>query len=260
MRLIKSVIVASVLILLLLGLPNALGSGTLSGKVLHVWSHDTSSSYTEIHTVNRDIGTGDTYAVEQTVLAKNYSGSAGVTLLDVKVEEEEWWFSSSGWYGIYLQGNTVYVGYSEDHSYLGSTLKTVDLDMSVPHTYRIEVAPNSIKFYIDGEMIYEYENWLTDVTKVLEVSSGGTYNDDDQSWDPWDKETTWDLYIDDVKEYWNGQLINEENFDDGSDDFYTDDYHSGGSGSDEEIISSEGVPEFPFLEPVIDEVVKALNL
>jgi len=254
-KLVRDFVVITALLLILTGLSNAAGEG-MSGKVLHVYSHDQSSSYIEIHQVDNRITKRANYTVEQTVLAKNYNGSAGVTLLDVKVKQAD---RTTNWYGFYLQEGTVYVGYSNDHSYIGSTFTTIDnIDVSEPHTYRIEVTKTAIKFYIDRKMVYDYTGQK--VRKVIEVSSGGTYNDDDQSWDVWDLETTWDLYIDSVKEYWNGDLINEENFDDGSDDFYTSDAYQGYGDSGEEIISSESVPEFPFLEPLIDRIVEVLGL
>lgn len=230
-RLVRDAVVVVTLLLILTGLSNAAG-GTLSGNVLHVWSHDMGSSYTEIHNVNRGIKK-DTYAIEQTVLAKNYSGSAGVTLLEVQVTDG----GRTRWYSVYWYGgNSVDV--------FG---KTVNLDMSVPHTYRIEVTRNNVKFYIDGGRVKTIKK--RHITKIQQVNAGR-----------WDKGSTYDLYIDDVREYWNGDVIAQENFDDGSDDFYTSDVPRGSGDSGEEIIQSEGVPEFPFLEPVIDEVMKVLNL
>ena len=234
MKILKWVIIGVSLALILSGLPNALAGGSLfSGYVLHVWSHDFSSSYTEIHVVNRELSSNDVFAIEQTVLAANYSGSAGVVLLEVQVTDS----GKTAWYSFYWHGgNTVYIN--------GPGLSiSIILDMSVPHTYRIEVTKERVNFYVDGS------NKLTigirDITEIQQVNTGR-----------WDEGSTYDIYIDNIKEYWNNELIASEDFDDGNDNFYTDDHLGGNGDSGEAIISSKSVPEFPFLEQIIDRLLR----
>ncbi|WP_456453472.1 hypothetical protein [Thermococcus sp.] len=234
---IKDVVILMSLVLILSGLPNTIaGSSLLEGEVLHVWSHDFSSSYTEIHVVNRELDSNDVFAVEQTVLAANYSGSAGVALLEVQVTDG----GKTAWYSFYW--------YGEDRVYInGPELSIiVTLDMSVPHTYRIEVTKERVGFYVDGSN--KMTIGIRDITKIQQVNTGR-----------WDTESVYDLYIDNIKEYWNGELIASEDFDDGKDNFYTDDHFGGNGDSGEAIISSKSVPEFPFLEQIIDRLANVID-
>jgi hypothetical protein len=215
-------VIGITLILVLAGLGNVSGA-EISGYTLHVWSHDSKSTYIEGHDVPK-LNKQDVYAVEQVVMATNYSGTAGVALLEIK--------TNNGNYGIYWYGgNTVKAGGKE-----------LNVDMSVLHTYKIEVdlASDEIRFYIDGNLV---NTVVAAINSVQEVRTGG--------WDTGSSGgSSYDLYIDNVKEYINGQLIASEDFDDGSDDFYTSDQRPGSGDSGEEIIPSESVPEFPFLEPL----------
>ena len=225
----RGAIISLSVIMIIAGIPNAYGS-PLSGTVLHAWSHDEGSSYTEIHDVNRALGSGDVYAIEQVVMAANYSGSAGVVLLEIQAKNSR---GRNRWYSFYWYGKDEVVIDSPSGS------QTISLDMSVPHTYRIEVTRNSVTFSIDGGSTKVTLN--ADVSKVEQINVGR-----------WDTGSIYDLYIDNVKEYWNGQLITSEDFEDGQDNFYTDDVFRGRGDSGEEIISSEEVPEFPFLKDVIE--------
>jgi len=236
-RAFKGFIVGMSLILLILGLPNAMAdSSSFTDGILHVWSHDKKSSYTEIHVVGKKLGSNDTFAVEQTVLASNYSGREGVALLEVQVTDS----GKTAWYSVYW--------YGEDRVYINGPGMSISvaLDMSVPHTYRIEVTRERVGFYVDGsnKMIIGIKN----ITEIQQVNTGR-----------WDKGSTYDLYIDNIKEYWNGELIASEDFDDDKDDFYTRDVLRGSGDSGEEVIPSEGVPEFPFLEPIVNELLKVLG-
>lgn len=236
MKLIKAVIITVTILLIIIGLTNTYttNAAEMSGKILHVWSHDTSSSYMERHRVNKKLGKEDSYIIEQTVLAKNYSGSAGVALLEAQVSKDK--FYSIYWYG----GNWIMI-------YADKKQKNVtDLDMNNPHTYKIEVTKNKVTFYIDGDIVAEFN---ADIKKIDQVNCGR-----------WDYGSTYDLYIDNVKEYWNGNIINQENFDDGTDNFYTADIYQGSGDSGEEIINAEQIPEFPFIMPVIDWITKSLGL
>jgi len=229
----SALIIGLVAVLILSGIPNAMATSSVqfSGNILHVWSHSTRSSYTEIHDVNRALSEGDIYTIEQVVMATNYSGSAGVVLLEVQAKRG----TKTVWYSFYWFGG--------DQVYAGD--KAVPVDMSVPHRYKIEVTRDCVKFYIDGNLV----NTVTGVgiTKIEQINAGR-----------WDKKSEYDMYIDDVKEFWDGELIASENFDDGKDDFYTDDVMRGRRGSGEEIVSIIQVPEFPFLDTLIDAVSKVL--
>lgn len=230
---IKDVVALAWLILMLAGLPNSIaGSSLLEGKLLHVWSYDVDSSYTAVHNVDKPLNRGNVYEIEQIVRAANYSGYAGVALLEVQVSDN----GSTRWYSVYWYGENEVDVYG----------KSVQLDMSVPHTYKIEVTGNEIRFYIDGNLV----NGVTGrkVTGIQQVNTGR-----------WDEESTYDLYIDNVKEYWNGELTASEDFEDGRDDFYTSNVFRGRGDSGEEIISSKDVPEFPFLEPIVDKILDIWN-
>lgn len=223
--------VAGVLIFAgLIGAPALKASpGELSGGVLHVYSHDYSSYYVEVRRVNVDIREVGSYSIEQTVLASNYEGppNVGVVLLEVKTGGSRGQFYSIYWYG----EDSVYI-------YGGNNYEIVSLDMSRPHTYMINVTTRSVYVYIDGQQVASFR--LKGKT-VAEVHVGRS-----------DASVTYDLYIDNVQEYLGGSLNATENFDDGKDDFYTNDQFSGSGDSGEEVITSIGVPEYPFLQPLLD--------
>lgn len=236
-RIAKTIVVAAALALIYTGLSStpwiSLAQATeISGHVLHAYSHDTSSSYTEIHVVNSRLKKNDNYTIEQTVLAANYSGSAGVVLLELQVTEN----GNTEYYSIYWYGgNTVYI-----YTPHGST--NMSLDMSQPHTYKIEATKNQVKFYIDDAQVYSTS---ANIKKIQQVNTGR-----------WDENSTYDLYIDNIKEYWNGNLNSQEDFEDGSDDFYTSDAYNGSGDSGEEIIQPIGIPEYPFLEPILEALAR----
>ncbi|WP_456366962.1 hypothetical protein [Thermococcus sp.] len=232
---VKIAVPSIALILMLAGAANVSGA-ELSGKVLHVWSHDTSSLYTEIHVVNRNLNDGDTFAVEQTVFAVNYSGSAGVALLEVQVTNSN---GKTKWYSIYWFGkDKVYL-------YTPTSSISLNLGMSKPHRYRIELTKSTVKFVIDSNTI----ELPADVKKIQQVNSGR-----------WDNDCTYDLYIDDVKEYWNGELTTSEDFEDGIDNYYTSDHTSGNGDSGEKVIESIGVPEFPFISGLVKGLSSLLSM
>jgi len=233
-RLLRAAIVVLVLALVASGVPNAFAtsSANLYGKVLHVWSHDMDSSYVEVHIVDRDVNSGSTYSVKQNVYATNYAGTAGAVLLEVQVEDKR---KGTMWFSIY------WFGRDEVEIYAGDSYTTVPLDMSVPHNYQIEVTQRVVRFYIDGSLVYEAKYFR--IIEITQVNTGR-----------WDKESIYDLYIDNVEEYWSGRLVQSESFEDGIDNFYNADVYIGSGDSDEEIIDSEEVPVFPFLSGLLEAI------
>ncbi|ASJ07318.1 hypothetical protein A3L08_08280 [Thermococcus pacificus] len=225
------------LMLILMGLGNVSGA-QMSGNVLHVWSYDMKSHYVEIHKGNKQLGNGDVFAVEQTVFVTNYSGSAYVALLEVQGTSNN---NNDNTYSIYWYGENEVLLKTPTNS------TTIPLDMSKPHRYRIEMTTTSVRFVIDSTTTVEFP---ANVKKVQRVNSGA-----------WDDNCTYDMYIDDVKEYWNGQLVASEDFekdedgDDNNDDYYKDDHtisRNAYEDSGETVTDSTQVPEFPFLKPLFD--------
>jgi len=232
---VKIAVPSIALVLMLVGAANVSGA-ELSGKVLHVWSHDTSSSYTEIHKVNEQLNESDVFAVEQTVFATNYSGSAGVALLEIQVTNSN---GKSKWYSIYwFGGNKVYL-------YTPTSSISLHLDMSRPHSYRIELTSSSVKFVIDSNTV----ELSADAKKIQQVNAGR-----------WDEGSTYDMYIDNIKEYWNGKLVASEDFEDGVDNYYTSDHTSGNGDSGEEVVTSIGVPEFPFISGLVERLSSLFSM
>jgi len=231
------------IIMIISGIPQAMAnsSAAMEGNVLHVWSHDYNSGYVEVHTVDRTIRRNSVYAIKQDVMALSYSGDAGVVLLEVEVinkKGETLWLSFY-WFG----GNSVDI-------YDGKGGTTYYLDMSVPHNYEIEVTMTSVRFYIDGEKVHEadFRNVKERIKKVTEVHTGR-----------WVRGSTYDLYVDNVQEYWSGRCLGCEDFEDGTDDFYTSDVLLGSGDSGEEVVSCEEVPVFPFLKDIVDALVSRLH-
>jgi hypothetical protein len=229
-------IVGVSIVLILTGLSNVTGA-SMSGKMLHTWSHDFNSRFFETRDVNQALNSGDNFTVEQTVFATNYSGSAKVDLLEVKATDKgKNRYYSFGWYG----GNEVKIKVDT------RVVKSVSVDMSKPHTYRLEVTQSDVAFYIDGTPVKDVTG--RNISQIIAVNAGG-----------WDKNSTYDLWIDNIKEYWNGKLVKSEDFEDGSDDYYTKNRASGNGNSGEEIAENSQVPEFPFLEPVLDYIYSIIR-
>lgn len=201
-------------------------SGELSGNVLHVYSHDTTSSISPYRTLSLTLSSGDNYTIQQDVFATYGGGSGGVALLEVTVTEN----GNTQWYGFWWYGgNTIYISTPQ-----GTT--TVVVDMSAVNRFKIEVLPDNVYFYINGAKVYTYST--AGITNINSVEIGA-YN----------ANSKYDLYVDNVNEYLNNTLTKQENFDDGTNNFYTGTYTYGGGDSGTEIIvaSAVPVPEAPIL-------------
>jgi len=226
-----------VLILILSGLPYVFATSSeplLSGKVLHVYSHSLNGFYMDYHIVDLSLSAGDNFTIEQAVLAANYSGSAGVALLEVQVKIRKGTSTRTRWYSIYWYGGNSIMVWN----------KNVSLNMGVPHEYKITVLPNEVLFYVDGKLV---DSVTARVTKIQQINLGR-----------WADASTYDLYVDNVREYFNGDLIASDDFEDSKDDFYTG-TPSNPIDSGEDIISYQEVPEYPFLAPFVQKVENVLS-
>jgi hypothetical protein len=218
-------------------------------QVLHVYSNTLDSFYEEHHKINKYIGNRDVWSIEWDAFvdAAKYSGDGPMPeIMEIGVKDpgpdnSEYGYKHIYWYGFYAGENGhVYIlakvaeAYSSEEVFIRTSYK-----WSTGHHYRIDVARNTVKFYIDGNLVYTVDN--ADNRRIYYTAAG--YDE------PGD---IFSIYIDNVVVKKNSKTLIQEDFDDGRDNVFTNDLSSGDTDSGEEILNSTQVSEYPiYTVPIV---------
>jgi len=204
----------------LLGPANA--SATISvtlNKALHAYDYDTNGYIVIQRNINQTLSKFTSFSIQWDAFITNYTdpNSVGVVLQEIQVNIN----NNPNWVSIYYYGgNTIYL------SGPGLTPITYTLDMSIAHTFNITIIRSTaskldIYYYIDNNLAYSYTySILGSATVVIYSVEGGRFS----------TSNTYDLYIDNVRMKDVNNIITSENFESGTDNFFTNSYSSGNVG------------------------------
>jgi len=188
-------------------------SATISvtlNKALHVYDYDTNSYIVIQRNINQGLSKSTSFSIQWYAFITNYTNlnSVSIILQEIQVNIN----NIPNWVNItYRGGNTVYL------SGPGLTPRAYTLDMSIAHTFNITIIRSTaskldIYYYIDNNQAYSYTYSISgSATVVIYSVEGGRYS----------TSNTYDLYIDNVRMKDVNNIITNEDFESGTDNFFT---------------------------------------
>ncbi len=218
---------------------------SFNGQVLHVYSNTLNSFYEEHCRIDERVGENDVWSIEWDayVDAVDYNGDGPLPeIMEIGVKDPDsdnskYGYRNVDWYG-FCAGKDGYVYIlvrdEDDEDFVRTSYK-----WNSEHHYRVEITRNTVKFYIDGNLVYTVDD--ADNSKIYYVVAG--YDEHGN---------IFSIYIDNVAIKKNTNTLIQENFDDGTDNAFTNDISSNDTDSGEEILETTQVNEYPtYITPII---------